>query len=605
VRIHINNADDGQVSFWVDGTLLYTSSVAPSGTYNVRAMFYVSNTLIGYMMAYRSTNLRHTTDLAAATITVTYDPGPYRVEAGENSFTFSHTGANELTALVPPGLYAGGALAGVAGGAMAAAAAADGSHTPTSHSATYSQTTHLITITSGTALVLEVSSGTNRELYPLLGFTGQNRTSATSHVSDVALFTDPDTQHHVRVFGKGYKDDASGTYTGTPDALIEVGADVLSTIAQIWLKLPPLAIDTASFQNARGRAPETLALYINRNMTTKELFETLEFSNIANISIGGNGTIYYDVYVGDVPVGIMDVDDRDFSSFGIRYTARDVYKTVRVLYDKDPESDLYFVRSRTNDEAQSRFGRSDLKEFKTFLRNPENAQAASDRIGELAKAATRQLSATVRGKLLDHRIGQKVRITRDRAADVGGRLGSAIFRIISVKQNHALGLTEIVAVDDIVTVAGVACVTVCQSFCQSTCQEVCEAACQSTCQVACQVGCQVACQDCAQVSCQTACEATCQTSCETACQTGCEATCQSACQATCQTGCQVSCQAACQVSCQTGCQVTCQSTCETACQSACETACQAACELNCQTECQTACQTECQFACQTPKQQGF
>jgi hypothetical protein len=601
-RVRIHMPGDGTVTFYVNHVLIYTSNVAPSGTYNIRAMFYVSNTLIGYIMAYRKTNLRYTTDLDEATITVTYDPGPYRVVSGANGITFSHTGTNELTATLPPGLYAGGALAGLAGGAMAAAAAADTTHTPTSHSCLYSQSTHLMTFTLGTSAVLEVSSGTERLLYALLGFTGANRTTATSHVSDTALFTDPDTQHHLRVLGKGYKDDASGTYTGTANALIETGADILRCITQIWLKRPASSIDTATFQAARTRAPETLGVYLNTATTTKEIIETLEFSNIANISIGGDGTVFYDVYVGDIPAGIMNLDDRDFSSFGIEYTARDVYKTIHVKYDRQPSDGTYPTRSRTNSDAQARFGRPDPKEFTTYLFNPDNAQACADRLGELSRVPARQLSATVFGKLLDHRIGQKVSVTRERAADPGGKLSDAVFRLISVRQNHAAGQTEITAVDDIVTVAGVACVTTCQSFCQSTCQDSCEAACQSTCQTACQVGCQVACQDCAQSTCQTICQTSCQEACQLSCQAACEAACQGGCQSTCQTGCQVSCQTGCQVSCQTGCQVSCQTTCEVACQTTCETACQAACELNCQTACETSCQTACQFECQSAKQ---
>ena len=577
---------DGFVEFHVNGTLLYTSTIVPSGNYYMRTAMSDVGSIFTGIYFYESTAKRYTEVLATGQITVTDDPGPYSVIAGEESISF---GAS-LTAKIQPGLYSAADLATQVGAAMAGAAAL------TTYSASYSETTHLITI-AGPSHDLKISSGTDKKLYGLLGFTGADRAAGTSHVGDVALFDDPDTDHVIRVDGQGFKDDASGTYTGTASALIEVGADILRAISLIWLKRPAALIDEASFQLARDRAPESIGAYMNKAISTKLIFETLEFSNIGNISIGGDGTIFYDVYVGDVPTGTVTVEDTDFTAFGITQEAADVYKTIRVNYDQDPEGVDFPSRFVTNTDVQARFGRPDSKDFNTWLVSPDGAQAAANRLGELAKAPAHQLRGTVRGKLLDHRVGAKMRVTRSRAATAGGLLSSAIYRIISLRQNYALGISQVQAIPDVVTVAGVACETACQSFCQTTCQETCETACQTQCQVTCQVGCEVACQECSQTGCQETCEVN--------CQTGCEASCQVTCQTTCQTTCQASCQTSCQLGCQTGCEVSCQDTCETTCQTACETSCQDSCELFCQTTCQLFCQDTCQTSCQSAYQQEY
>jgi hypothetical protein len=484
-----------------------------------------------------------------------------------------------------------------------------------------------ISRSSGT-LSLRIGSGPNKALsaYPALGFNGvSDRTGSGSYLADVAVapepstnvvrmgdrtglgsyaadtevLTDPDVQHILRVAGRGYKDDASGTYTGSANALIEVGADVCRCLLRRWFKKTVSAIDSASFLFARARAPETLAIYLQSSISTKEIFETLEFSNIANITIDGGGVVYYEVYVGDTPATVVDLDNNDFLSFRGGKSVADVYSVIRVLHDQDPTTGEFEGRSFSDPAPGTLFGRPDLREFETYIKLAGNAQAAANRMGILANAPARQIAVTVKGKLIDHRIGQKVRVTRDRAMDSDGALVGKLFRIIALKQSHQAMQTSAILVDDVVTVAGYLCVSSCQSFCEASCQESCEAACQTTCESECQSSCEVACEEVCQSECQVVCMVMCQATCEVSCQQACLSACQTACQTACQGGCQTGCLSSCETSCQIGCQVACQTGCETACQTACESSCKSACQVGCQDSCQAACQTGCQVACQT------
>lgn len=78
--------------------------------------------------------------------------------------------------------------------------------------------------------------------------------------------------------GEGEPDDASGTYTGTADALIEKPADVLHYLARALGGVPLSRIDTAAFVTARTDSPASYKLsgnLIERSANLKELLLAL------------------------------------------------------------------------------------------------------------------------------------------------------------------------------------------------------------------------------------------------------------------------------------------------------------------------------------------
>ncbi|KKM25420.1 hypothetical protein LCGC14_1595170, partial [marine sediment metagenome] len=582
----------GEVTYWINGRdtngweLLYTSTVTASGNYFVRLALYTSGAMIAGIGVYRSTALHHTEDLANGRLEITSDLKALEITQDNNKADYSKS-SSVLTLYMGVGIYTPDELAFQLG------AAATINSFQASTGGSYSSATGLTTLLSTATLGWLTSSGDNKEIYKTLGLTQTDPGEAsTSDVGESQVTVDVDKDHIIRCNGQGFVDDGAGTYTGVADGLITVGSDILRTILVAILKNSADVIDEASFTSARGRAPESLGVHTSREWPIKEVMETLEFSNIANIAIGGDGTIYYDVYTAALSNSTTDLEDTDFSAFAVTWEAADVYRTVRSYYDEDPEGNFFLYRVTENPDVENRFGRPEVKEFFTWLTFAAAAQNNSARMSELAKHPAQQLRGTVRGKLLDHRVGQKITVTRDRAAASGGLLSSSVYRIISIRQNHALGLSQLMAVPDVVTVAGVACLTACQSFCEVNDQSPCVVACQESCQTPgnCQTGCETGCQTCEQTTCQETCESACQDACELSdqcgscqaapCQTSCQlSTCQTACQKGCETTCEVGCEIGCEVSCEVGCEITCEIGCETGCQTSCEHACQETCEI--------------------------
>lgn len=538
----------------------------------------------------------YSVDLDTGRFTLLRNVGIFEVTIENNQVSFN-IGGVELTATLTVGLYTSATLATEIAAKMTTAAG-------TAISCSVGLTNRSFTISkAGGTLQLLCNTGASKvPLWDLIGFAkSADRTGALTYTGDEPVLVDVDEQHILRVNAQGYKDTAAGTYTGVANALIETGTDILRTLLIKWMGKSASIIDSVTFEASRDRAPESCCIYLNSLTSTRTIIETLEASNIGNFTVGGDGTVYYEVYVGTVPTGVVHLRDADFITFDMKQTVADVYGTVRVLHDQNPETGVFENRVATSDAVSVRFGRPDVRESQTYLKIADNALANAQRVLELTKSVKRVVSLSVKGQLLDHRPCNKIRITRNRALDSTGKISGSAFRIIALEHSFLTATTSVLAVDDVVTVAGIACISACQSLCESACQTSCESACQATCETACQTSCEVGCQESCQGGCQTSCEVACQTTCEVSCQTSCEVTCQTGCQVSCQVGCEGgSCQAACESACQTACESTCQTGCEVACQSSCQSSCQGACEATCQTGCQVACQTSCEAGvCQT------
>lgn len=321
----------------------------------------------------------------------------------------------------------------------------------------YTNTTHLFAIgASGGTCNLLIASGTKKErsVFKTIGFTGTVDIAAGLGTSaDTAVFTDADKQHILRVDGQGYKDDGSGTYTGSASALIETGADICRFLIVVFLGKPSSVIDTSSFAAARTRAPEPLAFYLKESVSARNIFDALERSTISDIVVDGSGMVYYSVYVSTVPSNITDFYDRDYIGFEVEKRADDVYTTVSVLYNQDPSSGVWQSVSSTEAATAVRHNRPERKDLQTYIRSRDGAQAVSDRTKELAKNPARIVKFSSKGKLVDKKVGDKIRLTRTRAIDSTGALSAAVMRIMNLKQNGIQGLSYVECIDDITTAA--------------------------------------------------------------------------------------------------------------------------------------------------------
>jgi hypothetical protein len=296
------------------------------------------------------------------------------------------------------------------------------------------------------------NSGENKDqgIWPRIGFdTGEDRTGGGPHEGDEVLYVadDVDRVHLLRVDGEGYKDDASGTYTGTPGALITLGPDVARALLLSWMGKASDIVDE-SFEAARTAAPQPLGIYLSRPASTKEIFDQVERSCDAQIVVEGDGRVSFTVYSSDVPSDAVHLEDHDYLSFEQAESDTDVYSTVRVYYDEDPSTGDWRHRLATSASTPARFQRPEPKDFHTYLTDQDDAQRGANLKRTLGAAPRWRFTFAVKGRLMDHKVGDKVLLSRSRG--LGGPLVAHAVRLLTLRQRPQGGRTTAHAVTNVV-----------------------------------------------------------------------------------------------------------------------------------------------------------
>jgi len=395
-----------------------------------------------------------TWDIATGQLTVLKDLTPKVVSSKEDTLDFN-VGGGALAAgggYPAEGAYFGMELVCSQWAAFMNTAAGTGDIT-----ITYNQTTHLVTIAKGAGtLQLLCATGANKQraLYPMLGFTGGDRTGSLSYVGESPAFANVDDLV-VRAEIKGLLDDASGTYTGTPNGLIERAPDIVAYLLHRHLGVSLASIDFASFAAARAIHPEPLAVYLGAlsggsggsGVSAFEVLEKIENGAGADICLEGD-VWRWRTRDSSVPPDVVDLFEYDLLTWDpAGYKALDYYSVVRVAYGQDPTSGAEIVTQQTRSEVDVRFGRPDQRTFPTFLSSPSDAEA---RLAELsAEAATKRgrYRFRVKGKLLLTPVGGKLRVTRSKGLHTTGALSGVLLRILRKRDDVGAWASDVEAIE--------------------------------------------------------------------------------------------------------------------------------------------------------------
>jgi len=332
-----------------------------------------------------------------------------------------------------------------------------------------------VTVSSSSAFAILTGTGANRSrsLWPALGFTSSADVgAATDQTSDTGMFVDCDSQHILRWNGKGFKDDVSGTYTGSASAAIEKAPDIARFLLRVILGVPASAIDVPSFVAARAVATRPCSLYIGSPRTVADVFSELETSGDMDLLL--NGGVWYcvprDSYV---PDGTPELVDADFLSFEAYYSPDDLYGTVTVAYNASPDgSDVtggtapgprrrgtpqrqapgpVWLGEVTDASIALRFGRADSRRFETCLRDTSDAATGSpNRLTEIAtqaKTKRRRFRFSSKGKALQVPVGGKLLLTRAKGLDTTGALSQLLVRVLSKRDDWARWVSDVEAIE--------------------------------------------------------------------------------------------------------------------------------------------------------------
>jgi hypothetical protein len=440
------------------------AGVYASGDYPIIAVYpsedFASKDQVGGYWANGSGS--HSFDAATGRLTILQDVRNYlRDRSGEDVtprlFFDFNIGAGDLVGNVKllvstyPALYAQG-MAQYVSLAMTAAAGV-------TIFCTYDENTHRFTISKAAGtLSLKMNTGANSQTraFEILGFnTNTDRTGALTYTSDNPTFTSPEADHIIRVASYGLKDDASGTITGTPGAVVAKHADVAKYVLYQYLRIPSSQIDAASFVS--GAALESTGLVdvtLRERTSSRDFLTRLEAGAVADLVIDGDGIWRWKPYSATATV-MQDFYDRDFLSFSVKKDPANIFASARITYGQNPARDsdkAYEYVADTGIPTKYRRPATVLAVdtwIGAFAAADTSAQLVGQRMARLAAANPRVVTFSARGKLVDLLQGDIIRLTRTRAFDSSGGFTAVRFRVLGLRHNHIAGTSECTAVEDV------------------------------------------------------------------------------------------------------------------------------------------------------------
>jgi hypothetical protein len=319
---------------------------------------------------------------------------------------------------------------------------------------TYSNTTHFFTIsTTSVTLALLIKTGTSAatSIWKTIGFNpSADLTGATTYSSSESVFDSADENHILRVDAHGFLDDIQGSFTGVPEQLITIGADILRVVLRNYMKKSTTLIDEDSFLDARANAPEEMAIYLNAFDSTKDIFDGLEASNEASIVVDADGKVFYKVNITAIGPGqLLTADDKEIQQFVGEYNVQDIYQTIRIAYDQDPTTNKYLVNEQTDPSVVIRLGRPDSRTFNTFLKRSDDALIRAVSFLELANTAPRKITVNLLGgKYIRLDVGDKIDFSRNNALGIDGTIQNSIQRIVSIRKQPQTGRVNLELTDN-------------------------------------------------------------------------------------------------------------------------------------------------------------
>lgn len=395
-------------------------------------------------------------------------PGPIRIEAGVNDMLDVNADGNVREVLLTPGLYRMTANGNTTTGIIPHVESKLDALPDADFSVSVGSDWKTIIGYGGVSLTLLIDSGVNkhRSAWKTLGFTGKDDLSGLDLTGDTALYVpEEDADAFVcRVSGvHGQHDDSAGTYTGSPDALIELPGDVIYHVLRGILLFDPTQVDAEAVAAARvvEESAEPVDVVIGglsggkgSRLPLKTLFTRLE--NGAKLDVLLKTTTWTLQPRDSVaPADIPTIEDRDFLAGSWRswLEDKDVYYVVRVLYGEDPSTGAWAsVEGNPNgtDYVPLNHGRWEDVNFHTYLRNYSAVLNRLASFLSIAVAPIRHFAFRVRGKAFEVPPGGKVLSNRTHGmTDPSGLNEPVQMRILSKVDASETQESEIEAMTDV------------------------------------------------------------------------------------------------------------------------------------------------------------
>ncbi len=246
-------------------------------------------------------------------------------------------------------------------------------------------------------------------------------------------------QTHALVVDVTGKPDGAGSYLKTFGAIV---VDLLTNVAGVDIS----DVDTAAFATCDAEAPEELAVWLKSPRQLSSLLATSE-DGLPCLERSVMGTVQETVagkFTGWIwspgydAATVTTLSKSDFVRFRPQPRLETVVDTVRVAYNRDLASGAWALEEEASPKVAYVNDTDYALEIFTFLRNSADAQTLAQRYELIAGAVPVEVDFELRVPLLlQHRVGDKVLVTFDRAPAAAGEYIERPFELVRLGKSFA------------------------------------------------------------------------------------------------------------------------------------------------------------------------
>jgi len=252
----------------------------------------------------------------------------------------------------------------------------------------------------------------------------------------------------LEVDAKGFTDNGTMWYKG---------ADIAKDILKTYLGFIDDDLDLQSFIDTNLVRTYALCIYLDTDISSREVLQTIGRSIIAFFSPTEDGKLSFEAYEPTVPAGTLELFEADYRTWKVTKDHKFVRNKVKIQYDQNPSNQKFKKVERNNYKVLYKYGVRETLSLKTYIKNKTDAETIAEGIRDMVSKPITTLDTTFGVKGYTLFPTRKLKVTKARAADESGSFDAKVFRIKNVSKNTATESTRIEGMDDLQTLG--------ESFC--------------------------------------------------------------------------------------------------------------------------------------------
>ena len=191
-------------------------------------------------------------------------------------------------------------------------------------------------------------------------------------------------------------------------------------------------LNSSSFTNSKAESDVSLNVPIDMESDATLILEGICRSDLAFADIDENGRFRYRTWIPYLTTAILSkLDEEDYLHIPeATEDDKDVYPTIRIGYNYSPSAMAYKYYDKTSTESQYKYGKKERLKFDTYLKTESDATILGQRLNLLMKDPTVKLNMELKMPVIDHLLGDKIKITMKRVPyEVSSGYRERIFEI--------------------------------------------------------------------------------------------------------------------------------------------------------------------------------